>query len=195
MRCSTSDTARQFVIAILTSVVASAVQPGLAAEPKGKDDQKKTTLPKPTLKLSVTERKFLRVTERKLVSKFNSKDNPGDRDTWYALLFKDEVITQTVGASSSGSQRSVTVATMRTIKPDGVVVQGKQEAALAIGRFMFGVNNAAKGLRPPSTGESRSATRAAGNKDWTGEAFKTKKEAEAWLARMLPPKPQPKKKK
>lgn len=165
-----------------------------AAGPKGKKAPKKVSLAKPTPRLTVQERRFLQATERKLVTKFNSKDNPGDRDTWYALLFKDEVVAQTLGASSSSSHRSVTLATMHAIKPDGAVVQGKKEAALAIARFMYGINNAAKGLRPPSTGESGNTSRAAGNKAWTGEAFKTKKEAEAWLDRMLPPKLSAKKK-
>lgn len=108
-----------------------------------------------------------------------------DRDTWYVLLFLDRAIAQTYGESSS----SRTLATMRLMKPDGAVVQGRQEAALATARFLVGANNAAKGVRPPSTRESAEASRFGGDKVWEYRAFKTEGEARAFLTQVLPQPP------
>ena len=142
------------------------------------------TLPKMTR----DQKRFFYRTQKQLVTKLNGKDNPGDSKTWYTLLFLDEVAVQTLGASRSSSQRSVTLATMVAAKPSGIVVQGRQDAALAVGRFMYGINQAAKGLKAPSTGESRNSTRAAGNKRWWFFAFKTQQEAEKRLLLAIPQK-------
>jgi len=138
------------------------------------------------LELTVAETRFLRGIEKKLVTRLNSKDNPGDQGTWYVLLFLDRAITQTYGESST----SRTLATMRLMKPDGTVVQGRREAALTTARFLVGANNAAKGVRPPSTGEPAETSRFGGDKLWDYRAFKTEAEANVFLARVLPQPPE-----
>ena len=134
------------------------------------------------LGLSVAETRFLRGIEKKLVTRLNSKANPADRDTWYVLLFLDRAIAQTYGESSS----SRTLATLRLMKPDGAVVQGRGEAALATARFLCGANNAGKGVRPPSTGEPAEASRFGGDKLWDYRAFKTEGDERTFLAMVLP---------
>lgn len=151
-----------------------------------KSTQKQTGKTRP--KLTHAEARFLKNLERKLVTKLNSKSNPADKHTWYVLLLLDRAVVQKDGASKSGSTLSVTRATWMALKPDGIVVQGRREAALALARFLFGVNNAAKGFGRLSTGQDRVQTRAAGDKRWRAFYFKTEKDAKTYLAQALPPK-------
>jgi len=177
----------RFALVLLLGLVVCGEERCVAAGPKKKEIGKPAagkTLPRMTR----DQKRFFYRTQKLLVTKLNGKDNPGDSKTWYTLLFLDEVAIQTLGASSSSSQRSVTLATMFAAKPDGVVVQGKEDAALAVGQFMYGINRAAKGLKAPSTSESRNSTRAAGNKRWWFFAFKTKQEAEKRLLLAIPQK-------
>ncbi len=185
MRQFPSSFVCRIALALLLGFVVCGGEECVAAAPKKKEAGKPAAgnaLPKMTR----DQRRFFYRTQKQLVTKLNSKDNPGDSKTWYTLLFLDEVAIQTLGASSSSSQRSVTLATMLAAKPDGVVVQGKQDAALAVGRFMYGINSAVKGLKPISTAESRNTSRAAGNKRWWFFAFKTKQEAEKRLLLAIP---------
>jgi hypothetical protein len=174
-----------FALILLLGFVVCGAQECVAAAPKKKETGKPVA-GDPLPKMTRDQRRFFYRTQKQLVTKLNGKDNPGDSKTWYTLLFLDEVAIQTLGASSSSSQQSVTLATMLAAKPDGVVIQGKQDAALAVGQFMYGSNNAAKGLKAPSTSESRNSTRAAGNKRWWFFAFKTKQEAEKRLLLAIP---------
>ncbi len=180
MQSFNSGSIRLLGLAITLAAVLSSWSSAIAADAteKPKDDGA-------GLELSVAETRFLRGIEKKLVTRLNSKANPGDRDTWYVLLFLDRAIAQTYGESSS----SRTLATLRLMKPDGAVVQGRGEAALATARFLAGTNNAGKGVRPPSTGEPAEASRFGGDKLWDYRAFKTEGDAKAFLAQVLPQPP------
>lgn len=177
MQLSTVDLHRLLILALMMGMVIQPGSIGMAAEPvvKAKADAADTGL-------TFAEARFVSKLERRLVTKLNSKDNPADRDTWYVLLFLDRAVAQTYGESS----RTKTLATLRLWKPDGTIVQGRRAAALATARFLFGTNNAAKGVSAPGTGERREASRFGGDKRWEYRAFKTEAEAKAFLLHALP---------
>lgn len=172
------------VLAFASVAVGFGPQSTIAAVPKS--TQKKTSPPK--LKLSVAEARFVRGLEKKLVTKLNSKTNPADKNTWYVLLLLDRAVVQKETASKSGSSLSLSQSMWVSTKPDGMVVQGRREAALALARFLVGGNNAAKGLGRFAVGDAKTRTRVNGDKQWRFYYFKAEKDAKALLARALPPK-------
>ncbi|MDA0284550.1 MAG: hypothetical protein O3B86_14475, partial [Planctomycetota bacterium] len=132
------------IVAVLTLVAVLTNSPALSVQAAQKDEAKKSVSQE--LKLTHAEARFLRGLEKKLVTKLNSKDNPADEKTWYVLLLLDQAVVQKETASKSGSSLSLQQSMWLATKPDGVVVKGRSEAALALARFLVGDNNAAKGL-------------------------------------------------
>lgn len=175
-----SSFARWFVVALLMAFVVRAEQPGYAAGPEKKETPAVDgQLP---VKMTRDQRSFYNRTQRQLVSKLVGDDNPGDSKTWYTLLFLDEVAVQELGRHGSG----LVLATTLAAKPHGMVVQGKEEAALEVAKFWYGVNSAAKGLTPQLSPRS-SVSRGVGNKRWWFYSYKSQEEAQSQLTRAIPP--------
>ena len=161
----------------------------VAVDAKAKQKHDENTLSsKPVIKLTVAEARFVRSLERKLTTKLNSKENPGDRDTWYVLLLLDRAVLQRDTLSSSGSSRTLERAVDLSQKPDGVVVQGKHEAAIALARFLVGTNQAGKGLGSLAQPGPGTTPRMNGNKQWWFQAFQTQSDAKKYLSLALPQK-------
>lgn len=175
-----------FSLAFALLTISFVAHPAIAAAPKS--TQKKTAPQKPVLKLTVAEARYLKKLEKQLVTKLNSKTNPADRNTWYVLLLLDRAVVQRETASKSGSSLSLSQSMWVSTKPDGVVVKGRREAALALARFLVGGNNAAKGMGRLAAGDAKTRTHVNADKHWRFYYFKSEKDAQALLARALPPK-------
>ncbi|NQV26165.1 MAG: hypothetical protein HQ518_17560 [Rhodopirellula sp.] len=173
------------IFAVLTLVAVLSIATAPSAQAAKKNEAKKSA--SQGLKLTPAEARFLRGLEKKLATKLNSKNNPADEKTWYALLLLDQAVVQKETASKSGSSVSLQQSMWLATKPDGVVVQGRSEAALALARFLVGDNNAAKGLGRFATGDAKTRVHVNANKQWRFYFFKTEQEAKALLAKALPP--------
>ena len=60
-------------------------------------------------RLTTAQKSIVRRFEKQLVTRrFNSKDNPGDRDTWYVIAFVDTALGAKKSYSVSGNTRTTT---------------------------------------------------------------------------------------
>jgi hypothetical protein len=177
---------------VLVLVAALFYASTLAYGAEKKNDQNKANnavpLNGPKVKLNSQEVKAVRKLERKLATKLNSKENPGDRDTWYVLMFLDQAGLQAEGGSRSGQTLTYTRETQLAQKPKALTVQGKRNAAIEIVRFLVSGNEAAKILRRPGVSTGGMRTQFGGNKVWNWQAFATEKDARTFHQRVLPKK-------
>ena len=139
-------------------------------------------------KLTMAEKKFVRKCEQKLQTPYNSKDkNPGDRDTWYVIVFTDTALGRRQSHSVSGDILTITremqAARMRAAK----MAHGRTDAALLLLQYFYAGNEAAARLRPTARGTTDRA-RADASKYWEYKAFATEQEAQALLDFLAPKK-------
>ena len=130
--------------------------------------------------LTPNERRFLWPIDRRLATRLNSIQNPGDRDTWYVLMFRDIAGAET---------RTTTATERRTARQDGaIIIQGRPQAALTVAQFLTKSNTAADAVaanRP----QGSQLNQAAANKLWEYRAFRNQFEAQAFLETLFPPTP------
>ena len=142
---------------------------------------------KPPVRLTYPEQTFLVPIEKRLATPLNNKANPGDRDTWYVLMFRDVAGVQTFSESRSSSSITRSLAT-EAAKVDGaMMVQSRREAALTVARFLTKSNTAAQSLTIPVQHSSQKS-QAAANKLWKYKAFATEDEARLFMALIAPKK-------
>jgi hypothetical protein len=142
----------------------------------------------PTVKLSASEQKAVRQYEKQLITKLNSKDNPGDTLTYYVISFTETAQAKTE-SETGRSSTTVTVTTMwqSKVARDAILVQGRRNAAVELARYFNSRNKAAQGLqRPP--GVDIAVLNAKSQKNWTAEPFLSEVDAQAYLAKVAPPK-------
>ena len=133
-----------------------------------------------TPRLTPNERRFLWPIDRRLATRLNSSANPGDRDTWYVLMFRDIAGTET--RTTAGTER-------RTARQDGaIIVQGRPQAALTVAQFLTKSNTANDAI-VANTPQGSPPNQAAANKLWEYRAFRNQFEAQAFLATLIPPAP------
>ncbi len=138
-------------------------------------------------KLNTAQKRLVRKLEQQLVTPLNSKDeNPGDRDTWYVILFTDTVAGARQSSEVSGNVLTITRELQRARHSAVKIAHGRQEAALLLLQFGFAENTAATKLRPMGRGETDYA-RAVGAKNWEFRAFATENEAKTFLDSVTPP--------
>ena len=142
----------------------------------------------PLVRLTYEEQRFLVPIEKRLVTPLNSKANPGDRDTWYVLMFRDVAGVQTFRETRDSSSITRSLAT-EAAKVDGaMMVQSRREAALTVARFLTKSNTAAQSLNVPVQHSSQKS-RVAANKLWEYKAFTSEDEALRFLALIAPKQP------
>jgi hypothetical protein len=149
-------------------------------------------------KLTAAEQQVVAKIQTKLATKFNSKDNPGDQNTWYVLMFRDVAMSKTKSMSGTSPQKGLLTYSKGTSKQekkeeDAVAVQGRQAAALAIARYLASPNAAAAELKPPATGSkpgviTRRDTQVAADRQWDFRAFDNEADAKAFLDSVKPKK-------
>lgn len=174
---------------------AAAVAVGLAGNPAwgGSPAEEASEILKD---LSPDERLYVRKLATGLVTRANSKANPGDVNTWYVLTFVDTAkgmnrtghVTMVPGtrtmlmSTSHQSQNKVT----RHVE----VVQGKLNAAKRIMEYQRSGNGAANQLRAPgSAGRSgnlnRQAFQVTGTRKFDVKWFQSRSDAEAYKASLV----------
>ncbi len=146
---------------------------------------KKSPTP-PRIRLTSAQARFVRGIERELVTRLNSKDNPGDRDTWYVLVLIDQAAAQRIGTSRSSSKLTIAAEFRASSKPQATVVQSKRSAALAVARFYASFNRAAPFAARSGLPTSRNATQFRAMKVWRYLAFEKEQDARAFLLRIMP---------
>lgn len=151
-----------------------------AAEDAKAGEAAKEAAPKKPTKTTAAERKLIGPLQKKLATKLNSAENPGDKNTWYVLTLRDLVQAQTSGASDTGFTLRLSMQQQEAANKQVTVVQGKREAAIAVARFMLAPNSAVAKLRQPGIIAQKTSTQLAGDKQWEFQAFKTEKEAETF---------------
>lgn len=142
--------------------------------------------PVPKVRFNSAQTRFIRGIEQELVTRLNSKDNPGDRDTWYVLVLIDQAAAQRIGTSRSSSKVTVAAEFRASSKPQATVVKEKRNAAFAIARFYSSMNRAAPFASRSGLPTTRNATRFRAMKIWRYVAFETEQDAKAFHANITP---------
>jgi len=160
------------------------------------DENKVQPLPK--RKLTVAEQQQLTQLKPQLVTRFNSKDNPGDRDTWYVLGFVDAATVETKSREATMIGRSTALMshhtdTQKKVVRDAVLAQGRTAAALAVIDHLNAPNQAAAQLHGPSNAVregwmKRQSTQAAAGRTWVYQAFDSEGAARQYLESFRPKK-------
>lgn len=160
------------VLTLLTSIVSQA-----ADEPSTKQ---------PAVQLTSAQSRFVRQIERELVTRLNSKKNPGDQNTWYVLALIDHAAVRRIGSSRTSSKVTIAAEFRASTKPQSAVVQGKRNAALTVARFYMAINTATPFVSRSSLPTRSNATQFRVNKVWRYVAFETEKDAQAFLRNIMP---------
>jgi len=165
---------RLALAAATCSVVLAAGQnfgPALGAEPK----------------LSKAQKKFIWTCEKELTTPFNSKDNPGDKDTWYVIYFTETAAGARQSRFVSGNILTITRELQAARNNAAKMTQGRKQAALLLVQYYSTANSAAAKLRPTVVGSTDWAT-AAADKSWRYKAFAKEDEAKAFFDQINPEK-------
>ena len=141
----------------------------------------------PPQRLNAKEQEFVSSIERKLVTKLNSKDNPGDKSTWYVLMLRDAAVAASQGTGLKG--RRLSVDSKVNTEDNAVVVQGKHDAAIAVARFMVSANTAVEDLKKPRVNRALTNTQVDAEKQWDFRAFASQAEANLFADSLKPEKP------
>ena len=148
-------------------------------------------IPTPSSKLSVGEQQQLIRIKTKFVTPYNSKNNPGDRDTWYVIGFMDTAHSETrsrdatmlAGGTILWSDQN---AKQNKVTKDAVIAHGRMAAAQAVLQYSNSPNAAAAKLRAPSNtareGWMKSQnTAVAADRQWVYRAFAKESQARQFL--------------
>ena len=185
---------RTFTLAILgltlsTHLLTGAViRPVQAADPQPTVASQSAAQPKkvkPPL-LTWQEKRFLFPIEKRLVTPFNSKANPGDRDTYFVLMFRDVAGVQTHSRTRGSSSVTESLTTEVAQWDGAIIIHGRKEAALTVARFLTKDNAAARSLEVPVQ-HAEQKSQLASNKVWDYRAFATEELAQLYLISILPP--------
>lgn len=185
---------RTFILAILGLTLSThllrdaAIRPTQAADPQPTVASQWAAQPKkvkPPL-LTWQEKRWLLPLEKRLLTPFNNKANPGDRDTYFVLMFRDVAGVQTHSRTRSSSSITESLAT-EVAKWDGaIIIHGRKEAALTVARFLTKDNAADRSLKVPGQ-HAEQKSQLASNKVWDYRAFATEELAQLYLISSCPP--------
>lgn|GEM_PF-1591539 len=137
--------------------------------------------------LTQTEKRIVRKFEKELTTRLNSKDNPGDQNTWYVIVFTDTALGTRQSRSVSGDYLTITREMQVRGNSAAKIAQGREAAALLLAQYYYAENSAATKLRP-TVGGSTDWARAMGAKDWRYRAFAKEADAKAFFDRVNPKK-------
>jgi hypothetical protein len=143
-----------------------------------------TVRPEPP-RLTVAQKKIVQKFERELNTKLNSKGNPGDKDTWYVILFTDTAAGARQSSSVSGEILTITRELQAARHSAVKMTQGRKEAALLLLQCLYAGNSAASKLRPTAGGRTE-RTSAGGEKCWRYWFFANEEQAKAFFDRLNP---------
>jgi hypothetical protein len=135
------------------------------------------------VKLTAQQRKMAAGFEKAMITKFNSKESPGDRETWYVIVGVDQVQAVARGSTGGADARSgllmstTYTQTQATDVVTPITVKGRKAAAAAAAQFLTAPNAAVAKLRPTSIKAANTKIDVAGGKQWDFRAFKTEAEA------------------
>lgn len=152
----------------------------------------------PSRKLTAAEQQQYQSLLRnpRLVTKFNGKDNPGDRDTWYVLGFMDAAALETKTRETSMTAQRLYMWSSHTnqqkkIAKDAIVVQGRAGAALAVMDHLNAPNQAVAKIRPPSGTPregwiKRQASQGIADRIWNAAPFESEVQARQFYESVRP---------
>lgn len=187
---------RAFMLLSVFGLAWGSATTGVAADKKEKEEAAKPERPA-TAGLSPNEQRIVKQLEGKLRTKFNSKENPGDKDTWYVFGFAD------FAAASIETKRATAVPgviiTSRNEQSDSkvvrkaAIVQGRTEAAIELARFLYSPNQATGKLEvdAPTQKEgylSNSQGQFAADRKWEFRPFDNEAEAREFYDSINPDK-------
>lgn len=187
---------RAFLLLSAFGLVWGSASTSMAADKKDKEGAAKTERPA-TAGLSPNEQRIVKQLEGKLRTKFNSKENPGDKDTWYVFGFAD------FAAASIETKRASAVPgviiTSRNEQSDSkvvrkaAIVQGRTEAAIELARFLYSPNQATGKLEVDAPTEkqgylSNSQGQLATDRKWEFRPFDNEAEAREFYDSINPEK-------
>lgn len=135
--------------------------------------------------LTQTEKRIVRKFEKELTTRLNSKDNPGDQNTWYVIVFTDTALGTRQSRSVSGDYLTITREMQVRGNSAAKIAQGREAAALLLAQYYYAENSAATKLRPTVRGTTDWA-RVAGAKRWQYRAFMEEEEAQDFFNRVDP---------
>lgn len=138
-------------------------------------------------KLNTAQKKFFRNCEKKLATRFNSKENPGDKGTWYVIYFTETAAGARQSRSVSGNILTITRELQAARNNAAKMTQGRKQAALLLVQYYSAANSAAAKLQPTAGGRTDWAT-AAADKSWRYKAFAKEDEAKAFFDQINPKK-------
>lgn len=187
---------RAFLLLSVFGLAWGSASTSVAADKKDKEEAAKPERPA-TAGLSPNEQRIVKQLEGKLRTKFNSKENPGDKDTWYVFGFAD------FAAASIETKRASAVPgviiTSRNEQSDSkvvrkaAIVQGRTEAAIELARFLYSPNQATGKLEvdAPTQKEgylSNSQGQFAADRKWEFRPFENEAEAREFYDSINPDK-------
>lgn len=155
------------------------------------DPESHDFIPVPPSKLSAAEHQQLNRIKRQFVTPHNSRENPGDRDTWYVIGFMDTALAETKSREATmlmggtllwSDQKSH----QQKVAKEAVIAHGRTAAAQAVLQYSLSPNAAATQLRSPSNpardGWMKSQnTHVTTDRRWVYRAFAKEGEARRFL--------------
>ena len=136
-------------------------------------------------RLTVAQKKIVRKFEGELITKLNSKDNPGDKDTWYVIVFTDTAAGARQSSSVSGDILTITRELQAARHSAVKMTQGRKGAALLLLQYLYAGNSAASRLRPTAGGRTERKS-ASGEKYWRYWFFANEEEAKSFFDQLDP---------
>ena len=142
----------------------------------------------PGARLTVAQKKMVRHFEKRLTTRLNSKLNPGDKDTWYVIVFTDLAMGAKKSRWYSGNTLTTTYGWHAARNSAARTTQGRKNAAmLLLQYYCYTPNTAALRLQPPTNGRTVRA-RAAATKNWQYRAFAKEEDAKEFFDLINPEK-------
>ena len=135
--------------------------------------------------LTHTQKKIVRKFEKELTTRLNSKENTGDQNTWYVIVFTDTALGTRQSRSVAGNYLTITRELQVRGNSAAKMIQGREAAALLLVQYYCAGNSAATKLRP-TVGGSTDWARATGAKQWRYWAFAKEEEAKEFFDRVNP---------
>lgn len=160
----------------------------------------KPTADLPSRKLSAGELQVVNKikADPRLNTKFQGKENPGDRETWFVINFTDIAVAETKQTSANGMAGGFTYSPTRVNKQKkvtnhAVVVQGRTDAAVAVMDYANLPNQAAAKIAVGTSktrpgGFTSRETKGAADRAWNVRAFDNEGEARRFYEELTKPK-------
>jgi hypothetical protein len=155
------------------------------------DPESHDFLPVPASKLSPGEHQQLTRIKKQFITPHNSKENPGDQNTWYVIGFMDSAQAETKAREATmlagrtilwSDQKS----NQQKIAKDAVIAHGRTAAAQAVLQYTNSPNAAATQLRSPSNTArdgwmKNQNTQVTTDRRWVYRAFAKESQARKFL--------------